>query len=168
MKLRKAVPIDHKDETRAQEFEEAIDAGHAFNLSPPLYEQELAGGAEADRCLLDGLGPLDVLIGQKIHKESGPGAMHIGVGDGDGEAFDMNDDNMRIGGANIVLDEKDCPAASRRCAKAWMRKGQMAGSIKPPHKGFDARLVLSPERMDRGSRCRLHRGFSGKTIDGPA
>src|SRR5271156_642598 len=67
--------------------------------------------------------------------------MHVGVGDADGQFLDMDNDHMRVGGADVILDYQSSAGASGGGGEARMGEFEFRGAIEPAHECRDQRTV---------------------------
>ena len=61
--------------------------------------------------------------------------MHIGIGYADSQVLDVDHNDMRVGGADIVLDDQPSHGPRGGCGQAWMVELQLGGAIKASHEG---------------------------------
>ena len=86
--------------------------------------------------------------------------MDVGIGDGDDVVGDSNDDDMRIGFADVVLDREALAVARRRGGETRMAEFQLDGGIDAAHEGLD-RGRSSDQPMDMSARDHLF-GVQGR------
>ena len=85
--------------------------------------------------------------------------MYIGISDADLAAADMNHQNMRIGGADIVLQYQFAADPGSCGGEAGMFEFQRAGGRHAGHEGGDQRAVAVADVIHAGAVDGLARHF---------
>lgn len=94
------VPADQEDQAGPKEIQVCTALNLVGRCEAPRDEVELR------RAEPIGLGtwPRRLIVLQKVSEEADPLFVHVGTGDADRKAIDMDDDHVRVGRADIILD----------------------------------------------------------------
>ncbi len=157
--LARLVPVDQEDQPGPEKFEEFVDAGGILGAVAPRQHNELPLPSKVPRAFLRKRAPNDRVPVEEPHEELRARPVNVGIGDGDFRTFDVDDNDMRIGRADVVLDDK--PAAAARCggAKAGMAESQAARPVEPAHESPDTLLFGGRQPVHPRSRQRLDGGL---------
>jgi len=77
--------------------------------------------------------------------------VHVGVGELGAQALDMHDEDVGVGGADVVLQHQGVARARRRRAQAGMVELQRQGLVHAAHEGADEGAVLAADVVGLGA-----------------
>ena len=123
--LARLVPVDQEHQRGAERGEERVAVVGAVGLDMSGDEIEGAVVAEAGRGMAVEPAPFHLELVEQGDEEFRAGAMHVGIGHRHGVLLDRDDDDMGVGGADIVLDQQP----RRPIASPWCRgrDGRISG-----------------------------------------
>ena len=143
-----AVPVDQEDQARAEEFEVGSHAGGVGgDKAAGGHEERFAGG--------QGGGALGVPGGaagfQHVLEKRQAFGVHVGVGDADGLVLHVNDDDVGVGGADVVLDDQAVAGPRGGGGEAGMVELQFGGAVEAGHEGCDQGAIGFVEVVGGGA-----------------
>ncbi len=115
--LARLVPVDQKYQRRAERGQEGVAIGGAVGLKLSGDEKEGVVLAETRRHVTIEPAPFRLKLVEQGDEEFGARPMHVGIGHGHGILLDRDDHHMRVGGPDIVLNQR----AGRSTGSPWYR-----------------------------------------------
>ena len=159
------VPVDQKDKGRAERLEKFVAILIARDRIAPSDEIEHAAFREPGHALALKTAPVDREGFEQFGEEPRARQMDVRVGDGHGIRRNGNDDDMRIGFADIVLDGEALAGSCRSRRETRMAEFQFTGRVDPAHEGFDRKTIIRPQSISMGAGDDLFGMRGGKTIE---
>ncbi len=93
--------------------------------------------------------------------------MHVGVGEGGREALDGQDHDVRVGRAEVVLDEEPVAGPGGGRGKARVLELQPGRRVDAGHEGDDQAMVVCGQRIDRRPVDGRRRDLRLEAVEGP-
>ena len=163
--LARLVPVDQKNQRRAERGQESVAIGGAVGLKLSGDEKEGVVLAETRRHVTIEPAPFRLKLVEQGDEEFGARPVHVGIGHGHGIFPDRDDHHMRVGGSDIVLNQEPAVRPGRHGIEAGMVEFQGAGLVESLHETFHRRPVFGVQTEHMGAAHDLLGAFRRQPVE---
>ena len=164
--LARAVPVDQKHQARTEELQvlrELPAIARVVAADTQMVDAALVQAAFAARA---GFLPMHREFFEQALEEQQPLQVHVGIGDGRNQACDMHHQHVRIGHADIVLQDELPAAQGGRGPQSRMVELECLGRVQAAHEGAHQFLVLGAQAVDARAIHALARQVPLQAVQG--
>ena len=154
--LARLVPVDEKDDARAHPLEKGRERGGIRRDEAAERQVEEIGIADARDLARADLLPGEAGLRAQALQKAHPRQVDVAVGERHPQAAHLDDEDMRLGRADIVLDQQRLAGAGGDGVKAGMIEFERRRAVHPGHERRDRGAIGLAEAVGPGAGD-LHR-----------
>jgi hypothetical protein len=142
------VPVDQEHERSTERGEEGVALLCVFRLKLAGHQKEGVLVAKPGCRMTVKSAPMHLEFVEERDEEFRARQMHVAVDDSHPMLIDGDHQDVRIGRADVVLDQKPAARARGHGVEPRMVEFQGTRIVQPAHEAFDRRMVFGPQAED--------------------